>query len=130
MRRTFTLHAALLALVCAAPAHAFPEKRVQDCVCHGMEREVSVGGTRADCMDGASVTEIDRTEKWAEAIGQVLYYASQTQLRPRVVLFCDEAAGLCLAHALRFEAAVATIDVRIELVRIDGSQIAAACGQR
>ena len=113
-----------------APASAFPERRVQDCVCHGMARVVSIGGTRADCMDARAVTEIDRTDKWAEAIGQALYYASQTRLRPRVVLFCDRRAGLCLAHALRFEAAVATIDVEIELVRIDGSPIAAACGQR
>ena len=122
--------AALAALLPCASAHAFPERRVQDCVCHGMEREVSIGGTRADCMDAGTVTEIDRTNKWAEAIGQVLYYSSQTRRRPRVVLFCDERAGLCLAHVLRFEAAVASIDVEIELVRMNGSQIAAACGQR
>ena len=108
------------------------EARVQSCVCYGMRTEVTMpGGGKADCVAGDTVTEIDRTSSWAEAIGQSLYYAEQTGKRARVVLFCDDdTPNLCLAHRLRIEGTIAYHRLPIELVPMDGSMIAAACGTR
>lgn len=118
-------------LVPGTASATIPEARVQDCVCHGMEREVTMpSGGRADCVGETTVTEIDRTSKWAEAIGQSLYYAEQTGKRARVVLFCDASPGVCLGHRLRFEGTVAYHGLPIELVPMDGDAIAAACGMR
>ena len=126
---TFALGTCLTAT--AGASASLPEARVQECVCHGMEREVTMpSGGRADCVGADTVTEIDRTSSWAEAIGQSLYYAEQTGKRARAVLFCDANPGMCLTHRLRFEGAVAYHDLPVDLIPMDGSDIAAACRVR
>ena len=124
--------AVVLALVPVSAQANMKEQRVQDCSCHGMQREVHMpGGGFADCVSDTHVVEIDRTAKWAEAIGQALYYAEQTGKRARVVLFCDDDnLRLCDRHRLRFESTVSFHNLPIELRLMDGSTVAAACGVR
>lgn len=42
--------------------------------------------TRVDCLTETHAVEFDFAPKWAESIGQALYYASQTNRRAGVVL--------------------------------------------
>ena len=42
--------------------------------------------TRVDCLTDEYAIEFDYGKKWAEAIGQALYYATQTGHKPGVVL--------------------------------------------
>ncbi len=79
--------------ICAAQAkHALPEKYYQEVWCkeHGGEIEhVLPDGTRVDCLTEDYAVEFDFAPKWAESIGQSLYYASKTSRRPAIVLIIE-----------------------------------------
>lgn len=46
-------------------------------------------GTRCDCLTATHAIEFDFARKWAEAIGQALYYSDQTGRRPGIVLIMN-----------------------------------------
>jgi hypothetical protein len=45
--------------------------------------------TRCDCVTSTHAIEFDFGKKWAEAIGQALYYGLQTGKRPGIVLILE-----------------------------------------
>ena len=45
--------------------------------------------TRCDCLTETHAIEFDFAKKWAEAIGQSLWYASQTGMKPGIVLIIE-----------------------------------------
>jgi hypothetical protein len=45
--------------------------------------------TRVDCLTDTHAIEFDWCKKWAEAIGQSLYYSKMTGKAPSVVLICS-----------------------------------------
>jgi hypothetical protein len=45
--------------------------------------------TRVDCLTDTYAIEFDWCKKWAEAIGQSLYYSKMTGKAPAVVLICS-----------------------------------------
>ena len=45
--------------------------------------------TRVDCLNKTYAIEIDFAKKWAEGIGQALYYAKRTGKKPAVALIVD-----------------------------------------
>ncbi len=47
-------------------------------------------GTRCDCLTDTHAIEFDFGEKWAESVGQSLYYGLQTGKEPGVVLILEE----------------------------------------
>ena len=46
--------------------------------------------TRVDCLIKDYAIEVDFAQKWAESIGQSLYYASQTSRKPAVLLIMED----------------------------------------
>jgi hypothetical protein len=46
-------------------------------------------GARVDCITEEYAIEFDFANKWAEAIGQSLYYAHKTNKKPAVVLIME-----------------------------------------
>lgn len=50
-----------------------------------MEVRLSDGG-RVDCVTSEYVYEVEFARKWAEAVGQSLYYAQATGKKPGIVL--------------------------------------------
>jgi hypothetical protein len=69
-----------------------PEKYYQLTWCaeHGGQAEVVLpDGSRCDCITATHAVEFDKTEHWAEAIGQSLHYAVLTGKRPGIVLIGD-----------------------------------------
>ena len=46
--------------------------------------------TRVDCLIDTHAIEVDFAKKWAESIGQSLYYASQTSRKPAVLLIMED----------------------------------------
>jgi len=46
--------------------------------------------TRADCITETHAIEFDFGRKWAEAIGQALYYSIQTGKQPGIVLILEK----------------------------------------
>lgn len=68
------------------------EKHYQSSWCaehHGQAEVHLPDGTRADCITSTHAIEFDFGHKWAEAIGQALYYGLQTGKTPGVVLILD-----------------------------------------
>lgn len=81
-------------LLLPATALAFPEKHYQEqwCAEQGGQAEVVLSDmTRADCITSTHAIEFDFGKKWAEAIGQSLYYSFQTGKRAGVVLILENA---------------------------------------
>lgn len=73
-------------------AHQHPEKYYQDKWCadhHGQTEVVLPDNTRADCITATHAIEFDFGNKWAEAIGQALYYSLQTGKRAGIVLILE-----------------------------------------
>jgi hypothetical protein len=46
--------------------------------------------TRVDCLTGTQAIEFDWCKKWAEGIGQALYYSIKTGKVPTVALICKK----------------------------------------
>lgn len=79
-------------LLCAA-THRHPEKFYQEKWCkenNGKTEYVLPDKTRCDCLTETHAVEFDFGEKWAEAIGQSLYYSLQTGKRAGIVLILEE----------------------------------------
>lgn len=73
-------------------AHLHKEKAYQDVWCAragGVAEYRLNDGTRVDCLTERYAIEFDFASKWAEGIGQALYYAERTGLRPGVVLIME-----------------------------------------
>ncbi len=81
---------------CASPAmaaHQHPEKYYQKLWCdqHGGVTEYRLDdGTRVDCLTKDHAIEFDFAPKWAESIGQAIYYGLKTDSKPGVVLIMEE----------------------------------------
>ena len=101
--------ASLVSAGASLPALGFKEIEVQERYCAGMpiNRQLP-GGVEVDCITDEYGIEVDFTDHWAQAIGQALYYASELERRPAVILVCNEGvkADTCLRHRRRFVDAV------------------------
>jgi hypothetical protein len=78
--------------VCFAASHKHPEKWYQQkwCAEHGGQSEVVLADkTRCDCLTDTHAIEFEFAEKWAEAIGQSLYYSLQTNKKAGIVLILE-----------------------------------------
>jgi len=109
----------LILTVIAFPVHAkLKNKAVQECVCEGLRMEVGLkSGARAHYLSGTHAIEVDPTNKWAEALGKSLHYASQTGLKPKIILFCEEDLSICVKHRFRLISTIKAygLDVDLEL---------------
>lgn len=87
---------ALLILLMAQTAtagHLHKEKEYQAVWCAKMGGETEVvldDGTRVDCLTDQYAVEVDYAAKWAESVGQALYYSMQTNRRPGIVLILEK----------------------------------------
>jgi hypothetical protein len=74
----------------------FHEKHYQEFVCEaldGIEEHRLKDRTRVDCVTTINAIEFDFSNKWAEAIGQSLYYAMRTGLKPMIYIIDEQ--GTC-----------------------------------
>jgi hypothetical protein len=73
----------------AFAGHLHKEKEYQEAWCkkvQGVTEYRLEDGTRVDCLTDQMVIEFDFAPKWAESVGQALYYAEVTGRKPAVVL--------------------------------------------
>jgi hypothetical protein len=86
----------LLFLVIAMPVqakHLHPEKYYQELWCnsHNGTLEYKLNdSTRVDCLLDDMAVEFDFAPKWAECIGQALYYGKKTNRKPVCVLIMEK----------------------------------------
>jgi len=89
------LFCALLTVLPESPAHSkniYRESEYQRLWysrAGGKAEYVLPDRTRVDCLTGKYAVEVDFAPKWAEAIGQALYYASVTGRTPAVLLIME-----------------------------------------
>ena len=77
------------------PSAHLKEKSYQIAWCAqiGGETEVVLDDkTRVDCLTDEYAIEVDFARKWAEAVGQSLYYAEKTNRRPGILLILEKPA--------------------------------------
>ena len=67
-------------------AYAKTEADYVDMTCQGEIEYVLPDKTRVDCLTDEYAIEYDWAKKWAESVGQSLYYAKMTNKKPAVVL--------------------------------------------
>jgi hypothetical protein len=82
----------LLALTLQAK-HINKEKVYQEHFCKqfgGVSEYRLKDRTRVDCLLNDYAIEVDFAKKWAESIGQSLYYASQTSRKAAVLLIMED----------------------------------------
>ena len=114
------MRAFILAMTLALPAADASEADHQRRLCHGMAIEVELpNGARADCLSDTHAIEVDFSEKWAEALGQALLYAAETDLKPGIFLVCRDEPGNCLAHRLRLEEAIAKWHLPVDVWAVE-----------
>ncbi len=71
------------------------EYQAQWCSEHGGICEyVLPDNTRVDCLTSTYAIEFDFAQKWAEAIGQSLYYATMTGKTPGIVLIIEKPSDI------------------------------------
>jgi hypothetical protein len=71
------------------PVNKHYEKFYQTQFCNDMKGEMEVileDRTRVDCLTDEYAIEVDFAKKWAESIGQSLFYAEITSRKPAIVL--------------------------------------------
>jgi len=67
---------------------------------HGGKCEVRMSdGTRCDIVTDTHAIEVDWADKWAEAVGQSLWYSFQTNKKPGIVLILK--SGKDRKHLMR-----------------------------
>lgn len=83
-------------VVCSTPfvyaKHLHTEKEYQECWCNAhngvMEYQLK-DYCRVDCLTDTHAIEFDFSKKWAESIGQSLYYAHSTGKKAGIVLIME-----------------------------------------
>lgn len=86
---------AILAPCVEAAEHIYLEKEYQEVWCRqmgGVTEYVLDDKTRVDCLTDEYAIEFDFAAKWAESIGQALYYGLKTSRKPGVVLIIEREA--------------------------------------
>ena len=87
IRFIFILIFPLLFVACSHTAKKYHEKHYQTILCDELGGEMEYilrDRTRVDCLTDEYAIEVDFAKKWAEGIGQSLYYAHMTGKKPAV----------------------------------------------
>lgn len=117
MNKTVFLITVLAAALSAPSVEArrhFKEKVYQRAWCEsagGTTEVVLPGHARVDCVTEEYAVEVDFASKWAEAVGQSLYYAIMTGKKPGILLIMEE--GPDERHLKRLRVVAGKLGVRV-----------------
>lgn len=106
----------LMAVIPSNAKHLQNERWYQERWCeanHGVCEYRLPDGTRVDCVTDSHAIEFDFAAKWAEAIGQALYYSAQTGLQPGIVVIIETADDH--RYIERLEYAIASHNLNIDV---------------
>ena len=74
-------------------SHIHPEKFYQNAWCtkfNGVQEYELNDKTRVDCLTKDNAVEVDFAKKWAECIGQALYYGLSTSKKPACLIILEK----------------------------------------
>ncbi len=92
MKNTFLSFLCLFFVSPVFAAHSYLEKEYQNHWCQinsGVTEHILPDSTRVDCLTKDYAIEFDFASKWAESIGQALYYSHCTGKKAGVVLILE-----------------------------------------
>ena len=93
IRLVLVLIVSLSLVGCSHTTKKYHEKHYQTLLCNEYDGEMEYvleDRTRVDCLTQEYAIEVDFASKWAESIGQSLYYAHMTGKEPAVGLIVGE----------------------------------------
>lgn len=93
----------VLVLLNHAVKASWKETDYQTAWCAGEIEHRLPDGARVDCLQEGYAIEVDYAHKWAESIGQSLFYASQTGFKPGILLIVDNQSW---SHVARLTEAI------------------------
>ena len=82
----------LLLIMPVSAKHIHNERYYQNVWCkenNGITEYILPDKTRVDCLTKNYAVEFDFAHKWAESVGQSLYYAKMTDKKPAIVLIME-----------------------------------------
>ena len=95
LKKIFIFILILNSFICKANAqYKHSEKSYQYAWCaqnNGIAEYINQDKTRIDCLTKTHAVEFDFAKKWAESVGQALYYGIMTGKKAKVVLIVEEA---------------------------------------
>lgn len=74
----------------SSPINKMYEKDYVNQYCDGITEYILPDKTRVDCLTDEYAIEFDYAKKWAESVGQSLYYAKKTGKKPAVALILSK----------------------------------------
>ena len=89
IRFVFIMLIPLVFMGCSHKAKKYNERHYQTQLCNEINGEMEYvlkDKTRVDCLTDEYAIEVDFAKKWAESIGQSLFYAEMTRKEPAVGL--------------------------------------------
>lgn len=99
---------------CTSPQAA--EKDYVNQYCEGITEYRLKDNTRVDCLTDDVAQEFDYSYKWAEAIGQSLYYGHMTNRYPSIVLIMKGRSAH--KHLKRLQETIKAYDLPIEVTTV------------
>lgn len=92
-RFIFIVVLTLLITGCSHTAKKYNERHYQTLLCNKLDGEMEYvlkDRTRVDCLTDKYAIEVDFAKKWAEGVGQSLYYAYMTDKKPAIGFIMDD----------------------------------------
>lgn len=112
----------LIALLLLIPSIAFGarlhhEKYYQNnwCADRGVTEFILPDRTRVDCLTSVYAVEVDFADKWAESVGQALYYAYMTDRKAGILLVMENPAKDWV-YQRRLHDAIRGLDIKVWIV--------------
>ena len=116
IRSLFFSLLALSLMGCGATPKKYHEKYYQTQICNQLDGEMEYvlsDRTRVDCLSDEYAMEVDFAKKWAESIGQALYYAYMTDKKPAVGLIVGKKDKRFL---IRLQRVAKKFDIKIYVI--------------
>lgn len=101
---------------------SYKEKDFVDAWCAASQGDTEVqqaDRTRIDCVTAEYAIEFDFGVKWAEAIGQALFYSAESGLKPGIVLILKKPADIRYLARLEKANRHHRLNIRIWVMRPD-----------
>jgi hypothetical protein len=115
MKRNLLIIFVCLSLIMCVPAfaaHQYIEKDYQASWCNargGIQEYRLDDGARVDCLLPEYAVEFDFGPKWAECIGQAIFYGKQTNRTGACVLILESESDMVFVERLRITATKAGV---------------------
>ncbi len=113
------LIACALLLVSAGIARAdnyFPANPYQARFCAGLHAEFRPeNASRVDCLSPTTAIVVEYQDYWREAVGQALVLATESGLKPGIVIVCRNDEGHCINAAAGIQATLAHFAIPLTL---------------